>query len=173
MLEKIKAILSFYLTPIIAAVIYLLVNNFLHDQGAYQLSAIIGIILGIAMVISTFINHSDYGKVMKWLCPVLCAVVLISAFSSFDTDGNSSGAGQISFGSSYKRCDYCQGGQVNCGSSYCSHGRCTRCGGDGIYSHGSYSSRCSVCSGDGFCNRCGGDGKVDCAVCKGTGKRPK
>lgn len=173
-MERLKSILSFYFTPVIAAVIYILVDKFLHNQGADRLSAVIGLILGVVMVISTFINFSEYGKVMKWLCPILCFVVLIFSITTLsnDTEQGSSGNWPISFGSSYERCTSCRNGNVYCRSSYCNQGKCTRCGGTGIYSHGSYSSTCRICRG-GFCKRCNGTGYEDCAVCDGTGKRPK
>lgn len=68
------------------------------------------------------------------------------------------------------KCSACYGtGLRDCSGGYCLHGKCTACD-YGMYDHGSYSSRCTVCGGDGNCNRCNGTGKEPCPICRGTGK---
>lgn len=70
-----------------------------------------------------------------------------------------------------KKCHVCSGkGSSACPGSSCRSGRCRECKGTGLYDHGSYVSRCIVCSGDGYCNICNGTGRRDCSICHGTGK---
>ena len=80
-------------------------------------------------------------------------------------------------------CNYCSGtgmcmkcngiGSQTChGTTYatCINGRCASCHGTGLYNHGTYTSRCIVCSGRGICSICNGRGKVQCGYCHGRGK---
>lgn len=69
-----------------------------------------------------------------------------------------------------KKCHVCSGnGSFPCPGSQCLRGKCTACKG-GLYDHGSYISRCIVCSGDGICNICTGTGRKDCSICNGSGR---
>lgn len=70
-----------------------------------------------------------------------------------------------------KKCHVCSGkGTFACNSLYCLAGRCTSCQGTGYYDHGSYASRCLVCSGDGVCDICKGTNRYNCSICHGNGR---
>ena len=166
MFEILLVILSHSITPIVSFVLMLIADGILHNAGLYTLSFVISLILLAVMAISTLINFSTYGVVMKRLCIGLCAVTALFLI----VDGAPGKANPVNVPTvnaySYDYIGYDGGydlpftGDDKGGTIIKKDKTCNACSG---------SHKCHVCSGKGY-RYCSGtciSGK--CRSCKGTG----
>lgn len=163
MFEILLAILTSSVTPVASFVLLLISDGILHNAGLYTLSFVIGVILLAVMAISTLINFSTYGKIMKWVCVVLCAFtalfLIVDGAPGKQETVNSPTVNYNGYGYN-NTYDISFTGKDNGGTSNKKDKTCYTCNG---------SKKCHVCSGKGY-RYCSGtciSGK--CRSCKGTG----
>lgn len=103
----------------------------------------------------------------KWIIIILVIIVIVAVWDEKSKD-SSVGSNEIHF--TGNMCTYCQGsGKVKCRSGLCASGICELCNGTGRNTR--YPNvDCSLCK-NGRHSICNGTGLVDCAPCRGTGKR--
>lgn len=194
MFEKVKKMLVHPITPVAAMVLLGISDSTLRRTEANTLYFLVNLILTGALVISTLINLTRYGKAMKAISLGLCVVSLVCFYTEFIradnrqpvSAGSSSGSGTyqysdpISFGGN-NNSNRTYSGSSNSGKTcYSCSGtkKCHVCGGEGsFYCNGLYCLRgkCTSCNGTGLydhgsyvsrCLTCSGDGICD--ICNGT-----
>ena len=155
-MEKIKDILEFELTPIIAVVFAVVLDNMISSERGV-LNVVITVVCAVVTVLSTLMNLSVYGKFMKYVTLGLsCIMILYSIVSVGQLNQEST-----SYNDSYASGSYGNNSYVSGNNNYYNY--------NNSYNNSSSNTSFTGSSSSGkTCNICGG--KNQCHICKGKGQ---